>query len=212
MAANLKEHPKVLTLVAVSAIVLIIGLAYTYWPVRMPDMPETMEDVPALLESKSYANLSKEQRRPYVQRVSELMRTSDREQRRAMMQNSTEESRDAMRDMFREQMLERVKAFALADAATQAKMIAEDRARFEAMGGGRRGPGGEGRGPRGEGGEGGERGGDGSRGDRPEPTEEERAERRAEHQSRVEDWVNEGNGQEWALIREYMQRVRPRRD
>ena len=64
--------------------------------------------------------------------------------------------------------------------------------------GGRRGPGGEGR-------------GDGQRSDRPEPTEDEKAERREKHEQMVEQWVNEGNGQDWALIREYMQQVRPGR-
>ena len=204
MSTSLKEHPKVLALVIVAALVFSAGVAYTYWPTGMPDMPETMEDVPALLESRAYANLNPEQRRPYVQRVSELMRTSDREQRRELMQSS-EESRDAMRDMFKQMMVDRAKQFALADAATRAQMIAEDRAKMEAMGGRRGGPGG-GR----PGGEGGENGGD--RGDRPEPTEEEKAERRKKHENMIEQWVNEGNGQEWALIREYMQRVRPKRD
>jgi len=200
MAGKLKEHPKVVALLLVSILVLGAGLAYTFWPTGMPDMPETMEDVPALLESKAYARLSREQRQPYVQRVSELMSEADRDQRRAMMQNSTEASRDAMREMFREQMMQRVKAFALADDTTKAQMIAQDRARFEAMRG-RRGPGSGG--PRGEGG--------GERSDRPEPTEQERQERREQHESRIEQWVNEGNGQDWALIREYMQQVRPQR-
>lgn len=199
MAGKLKEHPKVLALVVVSAIVLAVGLAYTYWPTGLPTMPETLDDVPALLESKAYANLSREQRRPYVARVSELMRSSDREQRRAVMQDS-EQSRDAMRDMFRQMMLDRAKQFALADAATRAQMLAEDRARMESMGG-RRGPGGERRG---------DGAGGGERGDRPELSEEEKAERREKHEQMVEQWVNEGNGQDWALIREYMQQVRPR--
>ncbi len=194
MAGKLKEHPKVLALVVVSMIVLAIGLGYTYWPTGTPAMPETMEDVPILLESNAYKNLSPEQRRPYVERVSELMRSSDREQRRAVMEGS-EQSRDAMRDMFRQMMSDRAKQFALADTATRQQMIVEDRARMAAMGG-RRGPGGEGR-------------GEGQRGDRPEPTEEEKAERREKREQMVEQWVNEGNGQDWALIREYMQQVRP---
>lgn len=198
MGSNLKEHPKVLALVIFAAVVLSSGLAYTYWPTGMPTMPETMADVPTLLESRAYANLTPEQRRPYVERVSELMRESDREQRRAVMQNS-EQSRDAMRDMFRQMMVDRAKQFALADDATRAQMITEDRARMEAMRG-RREPGGER--PRGE--EGGERG------DRPERTEEENQARREEHESRIEHWVNEGNGQDWALMREYMQQLRPR--
>ncbi|MEO0474345.1 MAG: hypothetical protein AAF085_00040 [Planctomycetota bacterium] len=206
MAGKLKEHPKVLALLAVSVLVLGVGLAYTYWPTAMPDMPESLEDVSGLLDSKAYANLTREQRRPYVQRVSELMQSADQEQRRAVMQGS-DQSRHAMREGMRQMMLDRAKAFAIADAATKRQMIAEDRARFEAMGG-RGGPGG---GPPGGGeGRGGERSGD--RGDRPEPTDEERAERRARHESRIEQMINEGNGQERALIREYMMHVRPPRD
>lgn len=203
MASNLKDHPKVLGLVVVAAIVLSLGLGYTYWPTGQPTMPETMEDVPVLLQSRAYANLTPAQRRPYVQRVSELMRSSDREQRRAVMENS-EQSRDAMRDLRRQMMLDRAKQFALADAATRQQMIIEDRARMEQMGG-RRGPGGGGPGGDRSGGE-----GAGDRGDRPEPTEAEKEERREKHESRIEEWVNEGNGQEWALVREYMQQVRPK--
>ena len=189
MADRLKEHPKVLALVVFTAVVLSAGVAYTYWPAGTPAMPETMEDVPALLESSAYKNLSREQRRPYVQWVSELMHEADREQWRAVMQNS-EQSRDVMRDMFRQMMLDRAKRFALADEATRAQMIAEDRARMQQMGG-RRGPEG------------------GDRGDRPEPTEAEKQARREQRESRIEGWVNEGNGQDWALVREYMQQVRP---
>lgn len=202
MVSRLKEHPKVLALVVFAAVVLGAGLAYTYWPTSQPAIPETMADVPTLLESRAYANMTPAQRRPYVERVSELMSNSDGEQRRAVMQNS-EQSRDAMRDMFRQVMVDRAKQFALADAVARQQMIIEDRARMESMGG-RRGPGGGER-PSGEGG--GER--SEGRGDRPEPTEEEKAERREKHESRIEEWVNEGNGQEWALVREYMQQVRP---
>jgi len=208
MSSNLKEHPKVIALAIVAAVVLGAGLAYTYWPTGQPTMPETMEDVPALLESRAYANLSPEQRRPYVQRVSELMRNSDHEQRREVMQSS-DASRDAMRDMFKQIMVDRAKQFALADAATRAQMIAQDREKMQQFGK-RGGPGGPRGGEGGRGGQGSENGGD--RGDRPEPTEEERAERRKQHESKIEQWVNEGNGQEWALIREYMQHVRPKKD
>lgn len=206
MAGKLKEHPKVMALLAVSVLVLGAGLAYTYWPTAMPNMPESLEEVSGLLDSKAYANLTREQRRPYVQRVSELMRSADEAQRREVMQGGGDVRR-AMMESRRAEILERAKLFAIADAATKRQMIAEDRARFEAMGG-RGGPGG---GPPGGGeGRGGERSGD--RGDRPEPTDEEKAERRARHESRIEQMINEGNGQERALIREYMMHVRPPRD
>ena len=205
MGNNLKEHPKVLALVFVSVLVLGGGLAYAYWPEPVPPMPETIEDVSALLESKSYANLSREQKRPYVERVSELMRNSDREQRRAALGDS-EASRDAMRDMFRQMMTDRAKQFAMASPAERQKMIQEDLARFANRGG----PGG--RGGRGEGGErGGERQG-GERSTRPEPTEEEREQRREERENRIEQWVNEGNGQEAALMREYWHAIRQARE
>lgn len=183
---KLKEHPRVLVLVIVAAAVLVGGLAYALWPTSPPPMPETMADVKALLEDKSYQNLSREQKRPYVQRVSELMRDSDRDDRRGLA--DSEQSRDAMRDMFRQMMVDRVRQFALADEAQRQQMIAEDRARMEAM-----------------------RGNRGDRGDRPELTEDERQQRQEEHETRVEDWVNEGNGQEWALMREYWSQIRPGR-
>lgn len=195
MSSNLKEHPKALALVVFAAAVLSAGMAYTYWPAGTPPMPESMEDVPALLESEAYKNLSPELRREYVLRVQELMKSADREQRREVM--GSDASRDAMRDMFKQMMVDRAKQFALADEATRRQMIAEDRARMEQMGG-RGGPGGR---PGGEG-----RGGE--RGDRPEPTEQEKAERRDKRESQIEQWVNEGNGQEWALIREYRQQLR----
>lgn len=173
MSGSLKEHPKVMALVAVSAVVLVAGLAYTGW--------------------------TSERRRPNVEHASEPMQLPDREQRREMMQNSGQ-SRDAMREMFRQMMVDRAKQFALADQATRAQMIIEDRARMEQMGG-RRGPG-DTRNQNGT-------RGDGERGDRPEPTDEQKQERREKHESRIEQWVNEGNGQEWALIREYRDQLRP---
>ncbi|MEM9345534.1 MAG: hypothetical protein AAGB26_02840 [Planctomycetota bacterium] len=199
--SSLKEHPKALAFVVFAAVVLSSGMAYTYWPAGTPPMPETMEDVPALLESEAYKNLSPELRREYVMRVQQLMKSADREQRREVMSNDA--SRDAMRDMFKQMMVDRAKQFALADEATRRQMITEDRARMEQMGG-RGGPGGPAGRPGGEG-----RGGEGGeRGDRPEPTEEEKAERRAKRESQIEEWVNEGNGQDWALIREYRQQLR----
>lgn len=205
MSNRLREHPKVLVLVALSAVVLSVGLAITFWPTGAPAMPETMAEVPALLESRAYRDLSPQARRPYVERVAELMGQSDRQQRRAVMQGS-DESRDAMRDMFRQMMSDRAKQFALADPATREQMLIEDRARMESMGG-RGGPGG-GR-PGGEDGD--QRGANGpARGDRPERTEAEQAQRRERREDMIEQWVNEGNGQEWALIREYMQQLRSR--
>lgn len=206
MSGNLKEHPKVLALCVVAFLALSGGAAYTFWPTPPPVMPETMEDVKVLLENKRYQNLSPEQKRPYVQRVSELMRSSDREQRRELMQ-SGDQARDAMREMMMQMMADRAKQFATATPIERERMIQEDLAKF-----GNRGPGRGGR-PGGGGGDGqrnqGERGGNG---DRPEPTEEERAERRKQHEQHIEEWVNEGNGQEAAWMKEYWQALRQRRD
>ncbi|MGB0766526.1 MAG: hypothetical protein ACPGYV_02315 [Phycisphaeraceae bacterium] len=204
MLEPLRDHPRVVALAVFAAAVLSAGLAYTYWPTPPPAMPETMADVPRLLESRAYANLSRDERRPYVQRVSELMAASDRDERRAVMSGS-EQSRDAFREGMRQMMLDRAKQFALADPATREQMIRQDRALFQQMRGrgGPGGPGGRDRNPSGD---------TSGRGDRPELSDEEKEERREKHETMIEQWVNEGNGQEWALMREYMQQVRPPRD
>lgn len=170
MSGKLKEHPRVMALVFVSAAVLVSGLAYT--------------------------SLSSEPRPRPVEHASMPMQLPDREQRREMMRNGGA-SRDAMREMFRQMMVDRAKQFALADDATRAQMIIEDRARMDQMGG-PRGPGGAQNQDRARG-----------DGDRPEPTDEQKQERREKHESRIEQWVNEGNGQDWALIREYRDQLRP---
>lgn len=203
MSSKLSEHPRVVGLIVVAVIVLGGGLAFTYWPTTPPPLPETAEDVKALLNSKAYTQLTREQKRPYVQRVSELMRSGVGPSRRDL--SDSEQARDNARDMMRQMMLDRARQFALADEATRQQMIEQDRKRMQAMRAAR----GQ-RGDRREGGPPGERGQErGERGDRPKPTEQEKQQRREEHESRVEQWVNEGNGQEWALMHEYMRQVRP---
>lgn len=186
--SSIKEQPKVIALVFVAATVLVGGLAYTFWPTPMPPMPESADEIQSLIESKSYANLTREQKRPYVQRVSELMRTGERPSRRDMA--GSDQARQNMRDIFMQMMADRARQFALADEATRQQMLQEDAARMQGMRGMR--------GPR----------DDSDRSDRPERTEEEKQARREQRESMVESWVNEGNGQDSALMREYMHQVR----
>lgn len=185
--STLRDNPKVIALLIVAMAVLGSGAAYAFWPTPKPAMPETMEDVKALIDSPSYKALSTEQKRPYIEKVGELMRDSDRGQRRELMGDDA--SRAAMFEMMRTMMADRAKQFALADEAVREAMVDEAIAFLGNRGGGNRGG-----------------------GDRPELTEEEKAERRKERESHVEQWVNEGNGQEAALIREYWKAIAQRRE
>jgi hypothetical protein len=190
MLSKLKENKKV-TLLATVAVVALLGGGLYAWYVLPPAMPTTVEEATALLKSDRFQRLSAHEKRDYHDRIAELFGPLDRDHRRQLMRDR--ELRDAGRDMFRQMMLQRARAFALADEAGREAMIAEDLARMEAMRGQR---------PRPE---------QGERPPRPERSEEERAERRRDRQDQIEDWVNNGNGQDWALIREYWQNIRQRR-
>ena len=90
MVDKLKNNPKVMALLGVAAVVLIVGLAITYWPTSPPAMPETMDDVKALLAADKYAKLSKAQKQPYQERAREIMSSADGEARRDLAAESAE--------------------------------------------------------------------------------------------------------------------------
>lgn len=200
MVDKIKQHPKVIGLFCIATLVLVAGLAVAYWPTSPPPMPDSMDDVKTLLASNKYERLSKAQKEPYQERAREIMSTANGEQKRDLMKD--ESTRDATREMFKQMILAKAKEFALADDNRKQQMIQEAQPMMKAMGGGRRGPGG------------GKPGGDkagGDKADRPEPTEEqlkEREERMRKGQEWMEDMVNTGNGQEMALMHEYMRAVR----
>jgi len=186
MLDQIKDHKKLAVLITVAVAALLGGGLYA-WYLMPPPMPTTVEEATALLKSDRFQRLGAHEKRDYHDRIAELFGPLDRDQRRQLMRDH--DLRDARRDMFRQMMVQRARAFALADEAKREAMIAEDRARFEAM---------RERRPRPE------------QGERPERSEEQRAERGRERRDRIEDWVNNGNGQDWALIREYWQHIRQR--
>lgn len=197
MSNALRDHPKVIALLVAAFIIFAGGITYTLWPTTLPPMPETMQDVKTLVESDAYARLTPEQRRPYVRRVSELTRTISRDERRSL--DLSDQGRSAMRDAWRTQMLERARQFAVASPAEQERMIQEELARRAQSGRNRGRPGGD-------------ASPGGNRPDRPQLTEQEQADRLAQTQSRIEQWVNEGSAQEMALVHEFMRRVRDRQN
>lgn len=227
MAESFKDSPVAKALVCIAAAALIVTgsyIAWFNWLEPAPEMPETMEDVQTLFASDAYARLSTEQRQPYQERAREIMRETGWQESRALM--SSEETHDAMRQMMtdafeqrRVEMTQRARDYALADASTRERMIQEELARPRGGWGGGGGGGPRG-GDRSGGGErtgsgertgGGERGGWGG-GDGQGPSEEQRAAFRAEMEERIEGWVNEGNGQDQALVREFREAVRQRRE
>ncbi len=192
MLTKIKDHKKLTILITLAVVALFSGGVYA-WYIMPPAMPTTVEEATALLKSDRFQRLSAHEKRDYHDRIAELFGPLDRDQRRQLMRDN--DLRDAGRDMFRDMMLKRAQTFAIASPAERDAMIAEDMARFDGMRGQR--PQGE-RPQRPE-------------GERPERSEEERAERQRERNEQMEDWVNNGNGQDWALIREYWQNIRDRR-
>lgn len=207
MLERLKSR-KVLMVLAVLAAVAIAGGGYYAWSITPPPMPKTADEAVALLKSDRFQRLSDKQKRQYRDRIAEVIGPLDPEKRRELMRDRELRESGGGRDMMRAMMLQRATAYAQADPAERQDMITQAREQFGAMMRGRGGPRGEGDGqgnrpPSGEGEE---------RQPREEMTEAERearrAERREQWKSHIEQWVNEGNPQESALIREYFHALR----
>ena len=99
-----------LPLLAVSA--LIIG-GYQAWLRTAPPMPETVDDVEALLNSRRYARLSDAEKRPYQERMNEMWGSLSKEDRKWLgeqLEDNPEARQEAfeqgIRTMYRTMILE----------------------------------------------------------------------------------------------------------
>ena len=106
----------------------------------------------------------------------------------------SEMSGQAARDLYMQMLVERARQYALADEATKRQIIQEDRAKMK--GKGRDKPG--------------QKEANGKNRGKPEPAKDEKARLHEKHEQMFEEWVNEGNGQEEALIYEYLQQLAPK--
>jgi hypothetical protein len=138
------------TVLALTAAVVLGGGAFTAWYLTPPALPTTIEEAVAVASSPRYKRLSDKQKQPYLDVVREQFGSLDREERRAMI-GRDEDTRDMARDAMRSMMRQYMKSYGAATYEQRQAML-------QSMSWGRPGGeprGGEGRGERGEGGEGG---------------------------------------------------------
>ncbi|QDU71308.1 hypothetical protein [Mucisphaera calidilacus] len=175
-----------------AALLAILSLcvgSYLWWSMQMPAMPETPDDVRAMLEDSRLRHLSPDRREAYAQKAFAIVSSMEGDQRGelfgALRENQM--ARDNMRMMMQQMMVDRARAYALADEAEREQILADSVERMRAMrppGGGRP----EGGRPEGN------RGGGGDR------------------QSRFMDRAATGNPQHGQMMREFFQAMREYRE
>ncbi|WP_428389726.1 hypothetical protein [Mucisphaera sp.] len=177
----------------VLAVLTVCAGIYVYRAMQPLPMPETAEDVIAVLSDTRFKDLPDDRRAAYTQRMWEITQSLDRDQRRGLFEAMREN--DVARDnsrMAREQMMVGMaRQFAMADEAEREQILAGVEAMFEGM-----------RRPRGEG---------PSRGDRPEGGGD-RSSRQEERRNRFNERAATGNPQDSAMIREFFVALRERRE
>ena len=109
------------TAAGLAIIACMLGASWYFSP---PPMPTTIEEAKALVDSPRFARLSKDQRRPYLDVITETFGSLDDDTRRAMVEEN-DALRDALREGRRSAMMERARAFGLADAEEREAMLAE---------------------------------------------------------------------------------------
>jgi len=97
---NKKIKLVLLPMLAIAA--LAIG-GYQAWLRTPPAMPETVDDVEALLDSDRYARLSNIEKRPYQERMNEMWGKLSKEDRKRLGE-ALEDNPDARQDAFEQGM------------------------------------------------------------------------------------------------------------
>lgn len=185
---------------------------YYLWMTTPPDMPEDVDDVLALVESKRFKRLPTSRKMDYVEpmrKIRQSMTPEQREHVRERMKDDTE-LRESMSAVGRAFMYERARQFATADVDERRAMLDQIINMFEMSGFGRRGSR-----PRADGnGDGSNRGvghggGDASRGGR---SDAERQARRRDRATRFQERMEHGHPQRQAYIGEFFKALRKRRE
>lgn len=219
--------PKVTRKNTLATVLALLGIAslsaggYYLWLRTPPSIPEDPEDVVALLQSPRFQRLPAERKAVYGEKVFDLMRQANDQQRHEIRQAMREDQslRDATREMGMQMMVDRARQFASATPAERDAMLDQTIAMFGQMrgrrGGGDRQQSGERDGQRDS-----QSGANRSGSQQPdrELTEEEkkeREERRAQRrQDRMDRWQQRlatGNPQHQAMIGEFFSALRERR-
>ncbi|MEM6333601.1 MAG: hypothetical protein AAF823_09720 [Planctomycetota bacterium] len=177
---------------------VLAGGVYVWWVNTPPGLPGTLDEAVAVYASSRYANLPESRKPDYALRTQALLADATDEERRAFFKAvaSNDDVREAAWDTRRAAMLERAKAYALADEAAREAMLDEVAAEFAQMRDAMRAAWAE------------------RRAQMEAMSEEERAasraERAAEWAARMEEMAASGNPQEGRLIRSMMRDARGR--
>lgn len=102
-------------LAVVALATLCVGY-YVWWSMQAPPMPETVDDVKALMADSRLQNLPEERRAAYAGRAFEITRSLPADERRDLFRSMGDDefARRQMRIMMEARMVERAQAYALA--------------------------------------------------------------------------------------------------
>jgi hypothetical protein len=171
----------------VAAVVVLVGGSALAWLLTPPAMPHDAEEALRVLASPRFARLDEAGRQRYQDRIAELFRDMDADQRRAFRQQMRDDPdlREALGGMMRDRMRQQAREFAVASPAEKMAMldqIIDQQEEWRGRGeGGQRPEGWQGRDP----------------GDR---------------RQRMADRFEQGNPQDQALMGEFFRALRARRD
>lgn len=176
---------------------VLVGGVYVWWANTPPGLPGSLDEATAVYASVRYANLPEGRKADYAQRTQTLLSEATEEQRTAFFDTmrGNEAARRSAWDARRAAMVQRARAYALADEAERQRLLDEMAAEWAAMREAMRAA------------------RDGG-GDRESMSEEEREQareqRRQEMVQRIDDYAATGNPQDMRLVRDMMRDMRER--
>ena len=133
----MKKKYWIVSVLCVVAVMVLSGGIYLTWLLTPPPMPESMDDVKALLTSARFQRLPDDRKLAYVSRINEMMEGMDDQRRGALWGEMRDDPalREAAREVRWQFMIARARDFAMADEATRNAMLDRLIAMMEARGG-----------------------------------------------------------------------------